>query len=148
MFTGLISRLFAIKAKESEQELRRVIEEKNLEINRLKAELMGKELLLKKSIAIVDARVGDPEPQGSDRKDYVMSVTNFYTDIGKKKLHHLIAVTRENLDQIYQDLPPGIDRTRYDDFLRGTSNAFKVLIDWFELLQGEHNQNVTNQGIN
>lgn len=113
------------------------------EIDRLKAELLGKERLLSKKVAIVDATVGDPEPQGKDRADYVMQVSNFYNGIGKKKLLHLVAITRENLDDVYQDMPPGMDRTRFDDLLRGSSNAFKTLMDWFELLEGEHKHNIT-----
>jgi hypothetical protein len=123
------------------------IEDLKLEKQILETELLGKERLLAKKIAIVDATVGDPEPQGADRAGYVMQVANFYEGIGRKKLLHLIAATREDLDTVHQNLPPGMDRTRYDDYLRGTSNAMKFLMDWFELLSGEHKNNI-NQNSN
>lgn len=119
-----------------------------IEIQRLKTEMLGKDLLLNKKVSIVSATVGDPEPQGADRANYVMEVANFFQGIGNKKLLQLIAMTRESLDDIYQNLPPGIDRTRFDDFLRGTSNAFKILMDWGELLTGEHKQNINPEGAN
>jgi hypothetical protein len=113
------------------------------EINRLRTELLGKDLLLSRRMAIVNADAGDPEPYGEGRENYVMHVANFYT-IFKPKLLQMIAEVREELDNITDTVvPPGMSRHQYDNFLRGTSNAFKLLMDWCERLSGEHLRNVT-----
>lgn len=114
------------------------------EILRLKAEGMGKDAQIRKTVRVLDPRSADPEPTDINaRKEYVAEVANFFDGIGEKKVLHMIATVREQLDDVWTSgPPPGMTRYDYDNFLRGTSNAFKVLLDWADLMRGEHAQNI------
>lgn len=114
---------------------------------RLRAELLGKEESSRRSIRVIAADIGDAEPgDEKSRRDYVASASNFYIDILEKKMMQMIAQTREELDTGFiANIPLGLDRHGYDNFLRGTSNAFKLLMDWGEGMKGEHLSNITKE---
>lgn len=113
------------------------------------AQLTSLEKRTGRAMQIMNAGVGDPEPTDSKaRASYVAEASNFYEGILEAKLLQMTAQVRELLDTVYQDLPKGMDRTRFDDMLRGTSNAFKLLMDWGNQMKGEHLANTTNKGAN
>lgn len=102
------------------------------------AAILGYERRARKNISVIDAGVEDPAPsEDATRYEYAISVSNFYKDILEKKLRHMIALVREQQDMIYAEVPQGMTRSEYDNFLRGTSNAFRLLMDWGELMSGE-----------
>ena len=116
------------------------------ENQRLRAELLGKEDALKRAVKVIAADIGDVEPVDQKaRAAYVASASNFYSEILEKKLMHMIAQTREQLDAVFSEVPIGMDRAGYDNILRGTSNAFKLLMDYYEQLKGEHLSNITKE---
>lgn len=113
------------------------------EIARLKTELLGKESEQKKNRRVIDTSIGDVEPSdGAARASYVASASNFYTGILEKKLMQMIAQIREEMDTVSNPIPYGMTRAEYDHYLRGTSNAFKLLMDHYERLKGEHLSNI------
>lgn len=122
----------------------RVIVNLRNEILRLKAENLRKDALIRKNVEVLDPRSADPEPQDTtSRRDYVAQVANFFDGIGERKVLHMIAEVRERLDDVWISVPPtGMSRYDYDNFLRGTSNAFKILLDWADIMRGEHAQNI------
>ncbi len=99
-----------------------------------RTELLAAKAAGNRAVRIVDAAVGDAEPSDEkQRADYVAAASNFYQDILEKKMLQMIAQTREELDTAFvADIPKGMIRKDYDNFLRGTSNAFK----------GEHLSNI------
>jgi hypothetical protein len=135
-----ITTLFPKRIPPNEEVLR-------LEIQRLTAELNGKDEVQKRALRVVAASVGDVEPLDEKaRREYVAAASNFYSEILEKKLLQLVAQTREELDTAFiATIPLGLDRNGYDNFLRGTSNAYKVLMDWGELVKGEHLSNITKE---
>lgn len=116
------------------------------ENNRLRVELIGKEEKLKRLVVLIDMSSGDVEPTDEgQRRNYVAKASNFYSEILEKKLMQLIAQTREEMDSILNSVPYGMTRADYDNYLRGTSNAFKLLMDYYEMLKGEHLSNITKE---
>jgi len=115
------------------------------EVLKLKAELLGKTSNEKKTVRVIAAGIGDPEPTDSkSRADYVAQVSNF-SEILEPKLLQMIAVVREEMDGLHPKAggyPAGMSRFDYDNYLRGTTNAFKLLLDWGDLLKGEHLNNI------
>ncbi len=110
---------------------------------RLKAELLGKEEALRRSVKVIDANIGDVEPTDTKaRAAYVASASNFYTEILEKKMLQMIATVRDELDSVVGSTPYGMTRFDHDNFLRGTTNAFKLLMDWGEQMKGEHLSNI------
>lgn len=99
----------------------------------------------KRAVKVIETGVGDPEPNDSkERSEYVGLVSNFYQGILEAKLRHMIAVIREEQDTIFiGSVPEGMTRAEYDLVLKGTSNGFKLLMEWGELLSGEHVRNTT-----
>ena len=135
-----------IKSLEASLYLRdKQIQDLQLTNSKMRVELLGKDGRVQKAVALMNAATGDIEPIDTDqRKDFVAQVSNAFDVFLEKKLTQLIAVIREELDRVHDvSLPAGMDRTRYDDFLRGSSNACKLLLDWGELLKGEHRQNIS-----
>lgn len=111
---------------------------------RLRAELLGKTESKKHKVRVLSTGTGDVEPTDEKaRAAYVASASNFYSEILEKKIMQMIAQVREELDTSFiADLPLGLNRHGYDNFLRGTSNAFKLLMDWGEQMKGEHLSNI------
>ena len=116
------------------------------ELNLLKAESLGQKEIQKRIRQIIGSDVGDVEPSDEKaRKSYVAAASNFYQDILEKKMLQMVAQAREQLDSIWVDIPQGMTRSDYDNFIRGTSNAFKLLIDWGEQMKGENVSNITKE---
>ena len=123
--------------------LKNKVVELSREIKRLETEVLGKDARLHKNLKIIDATTGDPAPTDEKaRFDYTQIAANLYDGILEKKLLHLIAVVREEQDTIMLEVPPGFSRAQYDFVLKGTSNAFKLLMDWGEQMRGEHMENI------
>lgn len=117
------------------------------EVQRLRAELIGKEALMSRARAVVAANVGDVEPsEEKARREYVASASNFYQEILEPKLLQMIAEIRELEDTIFTAVPTGMSRIEYDYILKGTSNAFKLLMDWGTAMVGEHASNIIKEG--
>lgn len=128
--------------KELKKENTRLIQERDIS----KAELLGATNTNQRALRIMESGVGDVAPTDEkQRRDYAAQAANFYDAILEKKLMQMIAQLRETLDTVFQSIPEGMDRVRYDDFLRGTSNAFKLLIEWGESMKGEHQSNITKE---
>lgn len=109
----------------------------------LRAEILGKDALNKRAQKVIDTNIGDVEPVDEKaRREYVAAASNFYSDILEKKLRQLIAQIREELDSL-GPVPFGMNRADYDNYLRGTSNAFKLLMDYYDQIKGEHLSNIT-----
>lgn len=116
------------------------------ENKRLAAELLGKDEIQKRAVRIISSDIGDVEPiDEKARARYVASASNFYSEILEQKLMQMIAQTREEMDTILNSVPYGMTRADYDNYLRGTSNAFKLLMDHYEMLKGEHLSNITKE---
>lgn len=112
----------------------------------LKAKIIGEEENKKRAMRIISADIGDVEPTDEKaRREYVASASNFYKEILEKKLMQLIAQIREEMDTVLVSVPQGMNRADYDNYLRGTSNAFKLLMDHYEMLSGEHLANITKE---
>ncbi len=148
MKSWLLKRLGAVPRSEIE-DLRTDKVRLETEVNRLRAEGMGKDARLKQRRAVIETGIGDIEPTKPDeRKAFVASAANFYTAILEQKLKQMIAQVREDLDSVYGAVPYGMSRLDYDNFLRGTTNAFKLLMDWGEMMKGEHATNVREETNN
>lgn len=118
------------------------------ENQRLRAELLGKNEIQKRARKVIDTNIGDVEPTDEKKRmEYVAAASNFYSEILEKKLMQMIAQIREELDSFLVTVPLGMNRADYDNYLRGTTNAFKLLMDHYEQLKGEHLANIT-KGIN
>lgn len=116
--------------------------------DRLQAELMGKEASERKLLRVLDASVGDPAPTDEkERRAYVSRISEV-ADILRPKALNIIALMREELDQIFAHTPDGWTRQDYDNVLRGTSNFGKLFIDWIEQMQSEHSAYITPQENN
>lgn len=115
------------------------------ENQRLNAELLGAKEVQKRVVRVIAADIGDIEPvDEKKRKEFVAAASNFYQEILEKKLMQMIAQIREELDtEFVGAIPLGMNRTSYDNFLRGTSNAFRLLMDWGDQMKGEHLSNIT-----
>jgi len=90
-----------------------------------------------KSVQIVKADQQDPAPTDDGaRAAYMANFARLHTDYLGPKLLHMIANVREELD--WNGMPNdehryglvGMTRTEYDAYLRGTSNAFKLLLEY------------------
>lgn len=125
---------------------------KDREINRLKIELFSLERARGKIVPIIEVGINDPEPRDQEqRKVYVAEFSRFFETYLEQKLKHLIAYVREDLDwNGWPDttrpagLPNGMSKAEYDWFLRGTSNAFRLLLEYGEQMKAEHMVNITN----
>lgn len=112
----------------------------------LKAKLIEAESSTGRAIKVLRAGVGDVEPADEKkRKDYVAAASNFYIDILEPKLMQMIAQVREKQDTIFSEVPAGMVRAEYDWILKGTSNAFKLLMDWGDQMRGEHQANINKE---
>jgi len=99
---------------------------------------------LKESIVVVDPGMDDPIPGGEiGRRAYVERYASFHDDFLEKKLKHMIAQVREQLDGFgwdglaYDTLPHGMSRQERDAFFRGTSNALRLLLEYGEQMRSE-----------
>lgn len=99
---------------------------------------------LRDSVVVVDPGMDDPIPTDSEaREAYAERYASFHDEILEKKLKHMIAVVREQLDGFgwdglaYDTLPEGMSRQERDAFFRGTSNAFRLLLEYGERMRGE-----------
>lgn len=100
----------------------------------------------RKVIPVINVKFGDPIPEEpTKRRDYVSTFCNLYDEFLENKLMHLIALTREELDwsgwndYSHPDgLPKGMTRVEYDAYLRGTNNAFKMLLEYGLQLRSEN----------
>jgi len=101
---------------------------------------------------IIDAGIGDPAP--TEEKEYERYCARIadVSELLKPKLMQMIAMIREELD--WSGLVDGthpveflnnISRERYDDLLRGTSNAFRLVLDWLEFIQGAHASHINRE---
>lgn len=119
------------------------------EVSRLKAEMLGQEARLNRVVKVIAANIGDVEPTDQKaRKDYVAQATNFYDAILEEKLLQMIAQVREQEDTIFTEIPAGMTRNEYDYVLKGTSNAFKTLMDWGESMKAERTADISNENNN
>ncbi len=117
------------------------------ERDRLKLLEIENEMLrkrLKDSIVVVDPGMDDPIPSNEDgRRAYVERYANFHDDFLERKLKHMIAQVREQLDGFgwdglaYDTLPQGMSRQERDAFFRGTSNALRLLLEYGEQMRSE-----------
>ncbi len=115
----------------------------------LKAELMGLDARSKRVVKVIAADIGDVEPQDEKkRKDYVAAASNFYLEVLEPKLLQMTAQVREEEDTIFLNVPPGLSRAEYDYVLKGTSNAFRSLMDWGEQMKAEHAANLNSEQPN
>lgn len=120
------------------------------EIEVLKAERMGDDYSKRKAVRLMEVSIADPIPSDEEsRKRYVREVATFYSDIFEKKIMQMISFVREELDWsglTDQNHPAshlnGMTREQYDWLMRGTSNSFKLLLDWGKDMQSEHAANV------
>lgn len=92
-----------------------------------------------KSVQIIKADHQDPAPTDEGaRAAYMANFSRLHVDFLKPKLYHMIADVREELDWSGQpdDRHPnpllGMNRAEYDAYLRGTSNAFRLLLEYGE----------------
>lgn len=126
---------------------------KDQEINRLRLELFAIERSRGKIVPIIEVGVNDPEPTDeTQREAYVAEYARFFDTYLEKKLKHLIAYVREDLDwNGWPDttrpsgLPNGMSKAEYDWFLRGTSNAFRLLLEYGEQMKAENIVNNTKE---
>jgi hypothetical protein len=118
---------------------------KDTEINRLRVELSAAQSLRRKVIPIIDVEMGMPEPRNTtEYYQWVDAWASFHEGYLAAKLRTMIAEVREDLDwagyrdQLHQaGLPEGTTRAEFDAFLRGTSNAFRLLLEYGERMKGE-----------
>lgn len=102
-------------------------------------------------IDIIDPSIEDPTPVNEDeRRVYVTRYSELHTSFLQKKLFHLIGAVREALDttKMAEDFPLFTSRSEYDSYLRGTSNAFKLLLDYGEQMVNENAEYITRAKIN
>lgn len=108
------------------------------EISVLNADVYAAQQKVKRALPLVQVNVSDPQP--SDEKKFEAHArewARFHEDFLAPKLNHLIALAREELDWSGMPsaghetgLPEGMERRDYDWLMRGTSNAFKMLLDY------------------
>ena len=118
---------------------------KDTEIMRLRLEVDALQKKRRTVIPIIEVGINDPEPTDEkQRQSYVTEFANFFDALLQKKLKHLIAQVREDLDWSgYRNrdyptgLPEGMTRAEFDAYLRGTSNAFRVLLEYGEQMRAE-----------
>ncbi len=148
---SLLKAEFSIKEyKEIDTSLRDLIRELNTSKASLESKLesqiavnLAKDHQIKqlkdiyKTIPVVKVNHEDPAPTDEGaRSSYMSNFSKFYVDLLKPKIFHLIAQVREELD--WNGLPNeekryglvGMSRVEFDAFLRGTSNAFKLLLEY------------------
>lgn len=132
------------------QELERKYAELKRDYDVLSAERMGDDYSRRKALRLMDVSIADPIPTDVDqRKAYVREVAQFFSVYGEKKLMQMISFVREELDwsglidsHHSKEALNGMSRQQYDWLMRGTSNAFKLLLDWGNIMQGEHAANI------
>jgi hypothetical protein len=117
------------------QAIIKITNEKNL----LKAEIAS----LKESIPdeknLFDVFMADPIPADSEeRKMYVSSVAGFYTQILKKKIHHMISVMHNILEEQTNDRD-------FDLINKGVIYSFREFLKWGDAMVNEQVAN-QNQG--
>lgn len=125
---------------------------KDREILRLRFENEALQKRRRNVIPIIEVGVTDPEPLDQEaRKTYAAEFSRFFENLLEKKLKHLIAQVREDLDwsgwKTYEHpegLAHGMTRAEFDAYLRGTSNAFRLLLEYGEQMRAEHTVNITN----
>lgn len=106
------------------------------------AELSVLKEKLARTLPVVDPTTGNPEPMDHDQRvGYVARVAGFHREVLEAKIIHMIAQVREQQDTIHLELPTGYTRAEYDLILRGTSNGLKLLLDWGDIMVGEHLNN-------
>jgi hypothetical protein len=118
---------------------------KDTEILRLHLELDAAHRARRKVIPMLDVEMGQPEPRnGTEYKQWVESWVGFHESYLAPKLRTMIAEVREDLDWAgYRDqlhragLPEGMTRAEFDAYLRGTSNAFRLLLEYGENKKAE-----------
>jgi hypothetical protein len=90
--------------------------------------------------------VFEHDPQDTEtRQRYVAEVSFFFEAYLQNKIHALIVDVRAQLAQAaLNGSPPGMSRSEYDTYLRGTENALWLIHEWAETLSGEHKQNTIN----
>ena len=97
----------------------------------------------RKAMKVIEAGIADPSPTDVEaRIKYVAEVALFYDDKLEPKLLQLLAQNRDMLDRIYAEVPEGFTREQYIWILLGTSNAFKLLLDWGDAMRSEHVANL------
>lgn len=112
----------------------------------LRFENIALEKTQRRPIMVVDPATADPVPTDiNERKKYVETFCNLYVDFLEKKLIHLIAEVREELDwsgwndyNHSNGLPNGMTRDQYDAYLRGTSNAYRNLMEYGRQMKSEN----------
>lgn len=126
---------------------------KDREIGRLRFELEAMRKSRRTVIPIIEVGINDPEPVDQEQRErYVSEFNRFFEELLGRKLKHLIAQVREDLDWSgWKDtehaggLPEGMTRGEYDAYLRGTSNAFRLLLEYGEQMKAEHTVNITSK---
>lgn len=108
------------------------------ESHRLSLELRAKEEREQKLHRLVSVSLGDPSPEDTKERAAYVSRINAVADLLRPKTMHIIAQTREQLDQLFVATPAGWTREQYDNFLRGTSNFGKLFLDWLDSVESEH----------
>lgn len=106
---------------------------------------------IQKRISVIDVRAGDPVPNNEDdRRLYVGKYADFHKTYLETKLYQLIGAVREALDtsKVADDFPLFTSRSDYDSYLRGTSNAFKLLLDFGEQMNNENADYISRAKIN
>lgn len=99
---------------------------------------------LRESVVAVDPGMDDPIPRNEEaRRGYVERYASFHDEVLEDKLKHMIAQVREQLDGFgwdglpYDTLPHGMSRVERDAFLRGTSNACRLLLEYGDQMRSE-----------
>lgn len=122
----------------------KIVEDKT-EINRLKLELGALQKKRRQTIPVLEIGIDLPEPKTEEERiKWAGEWARFYKTYLASVLRHKIALVREELDWAgYRDsfhqlgLPEGMTRSEYDAYLRGTSNAFKLLMEYGEQMVAE-----------
>lgn len=115
------------------------------EIQRLKLELSAAQKKRRQTVPVLEIGIDMPEPKTEEeRMKWAGEWARFYNTYLKQVLLHKIALVREELDWSgYRDnfhqagLPDGMTRSEYDIYLRGTSNAFRLLNEYGEQMVAE-----------
>lgn len=125
---------------------------KNQELTRkvflLESELQAKEGQVRKTRIVIPVDINDPTPEDSKmRAAYVARGTEYFEEVFRAKFMRLIAQIREDLDNpnALAVFPAGTTRSEADWFLRGTSNAFKQLLDWGDEMRAEAAENLRKE---
>lgn len=111
----------------------------------LEGQNLALEARLKRALPLISVGTGDPEPTSEkERAAWVREWAAFFPSFLEPKLMRLISEAREELDwsgmpdASHSGLPSGMSREHYDWMMRGTSNAFRLLIDYGKLMMSEH----------